>query len=185
MRDAGIQQPLTTVLELLLNQERHTHQRGTSLLAQVQNSQSRIAVGQEVVDKQHAILGRQVFTTDNQRCVLVFGERVHRCRQELTHRRRLLLLGKHHGQLHQVAQHHRRGYARRLDGHNLRHTRTGKTREKLHRHLFHQARIHLVVHESVHLQDATLQAMSVLQNPVNQLLHIAFLVFDYLFRLQR
>ena len=167
MRDAGFQQPLTTVLELLLNEESHTHQCGTGLLAQILNSQPRIAVGQEVVDKQHAVLGQQVFTADNQRRVLVFGKRVHRGRQEFTHRRRLLLLGKHHGQLHQVAQHHRRCYARCLDGHNLRHAGTGKTREKLHRHLFHQAWIHLVVHESVHFQDATLQTIPVLQYSVN------------------
>ena len=80
MRDAGFQQPLTTVLELLLNEESHTHQCGSGLLTQILNSQSRIAVGQEVVDKQHAVLGQQVFTADNQRRVLVFGKRVHRGR---------------------------------------------------------------------------------------------------------
>ena len=46
-----------------------------------------------------------------------------------------------------------------------------KAREKLYRHLFHQVGVHLVVDETVHLQDATFQTVAVLDDAINQCFH--------------
>ena len=101
--NTSLSQHLATTLKLLFDEETHANKFSTSLSAQVQNGHARIAISQEVINEQYTVVGSQVFATNHQRTVNVFSKRVYRRDQRSTHRRWLLLLGKHHGQLHQIA----------------------------------------------------------------------------------
>ena len=51
---------LTTILERLLNDKSHTFEVCTSLLAEVDDAEGCIAVGEEVVDKQYLVVWSEI-----------------------------------------------------------------------------------------------------------------------------
>ena len=86
MLHASLSEQRAAILELLLDNEAHAHQLGTSLTADVYHANGGIAIGQEVVDEEHTVVRRQIFAADNERIVALLGERAHLRDIEIAHR---------------------------------------------------------------------------------------------------
>ena len=69
---------------------------GPGLFHQIQNPHGGIAVGQEIIDEQHAVLRAQVFAAHAHSVVLPLGEGMNGGAEHVLHGAGLLLLGKDH-----------------------------------------------------------------------------------------
>ena len=154
------------MLEGFLYDESHAHQFRASLLHQVHDAFGSVSVGKEVVDEKHLVAGREKILADAYVVRALLGERIHGSNQHILHRARFLLLGKHYGQLQQIAHHDGGSDAAGFDGDNLVDTGRGETSDKLHTDGFHQYRVHLVIDKVIHFQYASRIAFSVFENTV-------------------
>ena len=62
------------MLKRLLINEAHALDGSTSLTTQVEDTQSGIAIGKEVVNEQYPVFIRQIFTADSQGIFALLGE---------------------------------------------------------------------------------------------------------------
>ena len=122
-------QAIAAVLERLFDEETHSCQFGSRLLHQVDNAFGCIAVGKEIIDEQHFIARAKIVTADTDLIRAAFSEGIDLRSQHILHRAGTFLLGKHYRQFEQIAHHHGRSDAARLDGQYRKHDVAGKKKK--------------------------------------------------------
>ena len=152
------------MLECLLDDETHSLNLGTSLLAEIHHALGSITIGKEVVDEDDMIIRSQITVTYTYCIVTVFGERVNHRGNHTFHRLWLLFLYEDYRKMGQVTHHNGRSNTRSLDCDNLVVLDVLEESDKLLRQVHHQDRIHLMVHKAIHLQDSSRKASAFLHN---------------------
>ena len=89
---------------------------------------------------------------------------MHRRAQHVLHRLGFLFLDEYHRELHDISHHNRRSDAASLDGDNLVEILALETADKLLAYLVHQHRIHLMVDETIDLQNTAGITAAILHN---------------------
>lgn len=161
----------TSLLERLLDNETHAFNRCTSLLAEVEDAQGCIAVGQEIVDEEQAVALLEVTAADGHLVFLLFGKGKDGGRELVFHRAGGFLLDKHHGEVHDETHHDGWGDATGLDGYDFVDVDVRKTCHEFTCHVEHQVGVHLMVDEAVHLQYAAGKATSFLEDAFLEQIH--------------
>ena len=160
------------MLERLFDYESGSRELGSGLAHEVDDAEGRVAVGQEVVDEQHPVALAEVVSADADVVVPVLGEGVDSGGEHVVHGARLLFLGEHDRQFHQVAGHDGRGDSARLDRENLVRPAAAEPSDEFLGYGSHQLRVHLMVDEAVHFQDASLEAFPVVQYALFEQVHV-------------
>ena len=143
--------PFAARLERLLHSDTGTNNRGPCLLHQIDQPFQRGAVGQKIVNDEHAILRIQIGLCHDDMVDNTVGKGGHLSGVELPAQvSGLALFGKDHRTVEILG-----GYADpgRFDGEDLVHPFVLEQTIPLLSHLVEQFDVHLVVQKAVHLQD--------------------------------
>ncbi len=166
----------TAALERLLDDDAKAGHGGAGLLDDRDQRLGRLAVGQEVVDHQHAVAAVEVTRRDSHGVLGLLGEGVHRGGQQvLGQGQRLVLAGEDHRHAELQAGHHRRGDAAGFDGDDLGHARVGEQAGELVTDQLHQRRVDLVVEKRVDFENLIGKHDAFFANLLMQCFHFVFL----------
>ena len=127
--------------------------RGPGLFQQADAAERRLAVGEEIVDEQHAVAGVDELRLERELVAGVLGEgKDLRLDDALLQDAGLGLFEDDHRHIQRLRGHHRRGDARGLDGGHAGDAVILEEAGKLRAHFAHKVHIHLVVQKGIHQQ---------------------------------
>ncbi len=158
-------------MESLFYEERHGFHAGAGLAAEVECGEGGIAVGEEVVDEEHAVGGGEVAAAYTHGAVGAFGEGVDGGGEKVFHRAGPRLLDEHHGKVHKATHEDGWGYAAGFYGDNLVDGASGEVADYLPCKLHHEVGVHLVVDETVHFEYAAGEAPAVADDALVENVH--------------
>ena len=74
LKAAAVSEELASVLECFLDDESHALECGSCLLAEVDDALGSVAVGKEVVDEEHVVVGCEIVAADDNVIFALLGE---------------------------------------------------------------------------------------------------------------